>query len=117
MKYALIGCGRIAVNHIKAAQNNQLDIVAVCDIDLSQTEKLLEIYGLEKNLSIKRYTDYQKMLEENQLDLVAIATESGKHAEIALFCINNGIHCIIEKPIAMSIQDADKIIQQAEEKM
>ena len=94
MKYALIGCGRIAVNHIKAVLHNRLELVAVCDVDKRQAQKLLEKYGLEKELSIKRYTDYRMMIEENDLDLVAIATESGVHAEIALHCIDKGIHCI-----------------------
>ena len=108
MKYALIGCGRIAVNHVKAVLNNQLEFTAVCDIKEEQMEKLLAKHGLERDASIKRYTDYKKMLEENDLDLIAVATESGIHAEIALYCIDHGIHCIIEKPIAMSIKDADR---------
>lgn len=116
MKYALIGCGRIAVNHVKAAVNNQLEFAAACDTDLSQIEKLLAGYGLEADASIKRYADYRQMIEENELDLAAIATESGSHAQIALDCIDHGIHCIIEKPIAMSIHDADEIIRRAQEK-
>ncbi|MCI8834699.1 MAG: Gfo/Idh/MocA family oxidoreductase [Ruminococcus sp.] len=116
MKYAIIGCGRIAVNHVKAVLNNQLEFIAACDINTTKIEKLLDRYDLSKSTSIKRYTDYHKMVRENELDLVAIATESGIHAEIALFCIENGINCIIEKPIALSMQDADRIIQLAEEK-
>lgn len=116
MKYAIIGCGRIATNHIKAVLNNKLEFIAACDIVPENIENLLEKHGLEKNDVIKRYTDYKKMIEENKLDLVAIATESGIHAEIALYCIEHGINCIIEKPIAMSIQDADAIIKLAEEK-
>ena len=116
MKYALIGCGRIATNHVKAVLNNNLEFVAACDIDLSHIESLLSKHNLEKNDTIKRYTDYKEMIQENELDLVAIATESGIHAKIALYCIEHGIHCIIEKPIAMSIQDADEIIKKAEEK-
>ncbi len=111
MKYALIGCGRIAVNHVKAVLNNQLEFVAACDVDLEQITKLLGKYGLEKDSSIKRYKDYKKMISENELDLVAIATESGIHAEIALYCIAHGVHCIIEKPIAMSMEDADEIVR------
>lgn len=114
MKYALIGCGRIAVNHIKAALNNKLEIVAVCDILPEKMEQLLAKYGLEKDESIHRYTDYKEMIEKEQPTLVSIATESGIHAEIALNCIDKGVNCIIEKPIAMSIADADKIIEHAE---
>lgn len=116
MRYALIGCGRIATNHITAVLNNHLGFTAICDIEPSKMEELLKKHGLEKDDSIKRYTDYQKMIEENDLDLVAIATESGFHAEIALFCIDRGIHCIIEKPIAMSMKDADEIVFRAKEK-
>lgn len=110
MKYALIGCGRISVNHIKAAINNQLEIVAVCDIVPEHMENVLERYELHNNREIKRYTDYKKLIEENQLDFISIATESGLHGKIALYCIEHGIHIIIEKPIAMSLSEADKII-------
>lgn len=116
MKYALIGCGRIATNHIKAVINNHLELVAVCDVIPEHMELLLEKHDLNKTTSIKRYTDYKKMIEENELELVGIATESGLHAEIALYCIEHNINVIIEKPMAMSIEDADKIIQLSEEK-
>ncbi len=116
MNYALIGCGRISTNHIKAAVNNNLNIVAVCDILPEAMENLLSKHGLEKDSSIKRYTDYKKLLEENDVTLVSIATESGNHAEIALYCIDNGIHVIIEKPMAMSMADAEEIIRRSEAK-
>lgn len=116
MKYALIGCGRIATNHIKAVINNKLELVAICDINSENMETLLQKYGLQNDETILRYTDYKEMLAENEIELVAIATESGLHAEIALYCIERGIHCIIEKPIAMSIQDAEKIVELAETK-
>lgn len=114
MKYALIGCGRISTNHIKAAVDNSLEIVAVCDIHPQHMEQLLGKHDLCKNVRIKRYTDYKKMIEENDIDLISIATESGLHAEIALYCIAHKIHVIIEKPMAMSIGDAEKIIELSE---
>ena len=116
MKYALIGCGRIATNHIKAVLNNGLEFAAVCDVDPQQMENLLIKHGLEKDHSIARYTDYRKMVEEVQPELVGIAAESGVHAQIALYCIDHGVNCIIEKPIAMSMKDADEIVRRSEEK-
>ena len=116
MKYALIGCGRISTNHVKAVVNNKLEFVAACDVVPEHIENVLAKHGLENDTSIKRYTDYKKMIEENEIELVGIATESGLHAEIALYCIEHGINCIIEKPMAMSIEDADKIIKLSEEK-
>lgn len=115
MKYALIGCGRIATNHIKAVINNKLKLVALCDININQIQSLLEKHGLDQDDSIKRYTDYKKMIEENDLDVVAIATESGIHAEIALYCIEHNLNVIIEKPMAMNMDDANKIVLKANE--
>ncbi len=116
MKYALIGCGRIAVNHMKAAISNGLEIAAVCDIIPERMEELLEKYELRDDASIKRYTDYRAMIEEEKPELASIATESGSHAEIGLFSIDRGVNVIIEKPMAMSMRDADRIIEAAEEK-
>ena len=116
MKYALIGCGRIATNHIKAALNNQLEIAAVCDIQPEHMKKLLERHGLWADDSIKHYTDYKAMIAEVQPELVSIAAESGIHAEIAIFCIKHGVHVIIEKPMAMSMADANEIIRLSEER-
>lgn len=115
MKYALIGCGRIAVNHIKAVVNNNLEMVAVCDVDLTHVDTLFEKTGYNK--PVERYECYKKMLDEHpEIKLVAIATESGIHAEIALYCIDKGVNVIIEKPMAMSMADAEEIIRRSNEK-
>lgn len=117
MKYALIGCGRIATNHVKAVLNNKLEFIAACDVELDNIESLLKKHNLEKDTSIARYSDYKKMITEHpELELVAIATSSGAHAEIALFCIEHGINVIIEKPMAMNMADAEEIIRRSEAK-
>ncbi len=54
MTYALIDCGRIAVNHIKAVLNNKLNIVAVCDVLPEKMEELLAKYDLQNDASITR---------------------------------------------------------------
>ena len=114
MKYALIGCGRISPNHIMAAKNNDLEIVAICDIDEANMKDKRVKFDLPE--SVKAYTDYKEMLEKERPELVAIATESGKHAAIAIDCINSGCNVIIEKPIALSLEDADAIIAAADAK-
>lgn len=114
MKYALIGCGRISPNHIAAAVANQLEIVAMCDINPDNiVDKKLK-FDLPD--TVKEYLDYREMLRKEKIDLIAIATESGKHAQIALECIEAGCNLIIEKPIALSLEDADEIIKKADEK-
>ena len=115
MNYALIGCGRIAVNHIKAVLNNNLNLVAVCDLVPSHIDLLFAKTGYEGNPD--RYQDFHVMLDEHpELELVAIATDSGVHAEIALACMDRGIHVIVEKPMAMSVADAEAMIAKMEEK-
>lgn len=114
MKYALIGCGRISPNHVAAAKANSLNIVALCDIVEENAKDKAVKFELDETTKI--YQSYQEMLEKEKPELVAIATESGKHAAIALDCIEAGCNLIIEKPIALSLADADKIIQKAAEK-
>lgn len=114
LNYALIGCGRISPNHITAAVNNNLNIVALCDLVIERA-----IIHVKNNPRLSKtliYTDYKKMINENKVDLIAIATESGFHAEIAKYCILRGIAVIIEKPIALSLRDADEIIEIAKSK-
>ena len=111
MKYALIGCGRISPNHIAAAKANGLELVAICDLVPANMKDKKVKFDLDD--TVKEYTDYNDMLQKESLELVAIATESGKHAEIALRCLDYGCNLIIEKPIALSIEDADKIIEKA----
>ena len=111
MRYALIGCGRISPNHIAAAKRNRLDIVAICDLDVENMKDKKLKFELDDN--VHQYTDYLEMLQKEKPELVAIATESGKHARIALDCMEYGCNLIIEKPIALSIEDANKIVEKA----
>ena len=108
MRYALIGCGRISPNHIVAAQNNGLEFVGICDVVQKNMEDKVLKFKLSE--SVHKYTDYIEMLEKEKPDLVAICTESGTHAAIAIECIQHGCNCIVEKPIALSIKDADAVI-------
>ena len=107
MKYALIGCGRIAPNHVGSAVDHNLEICALCDIHPEKAETLISRFALKDT---KVYTDYHKMLEEVRPELVAIATESGYHPQIAIDCIRNGCNVIIEKPLALSMEDARRVI-------
>ncbi|MGI5894466.1 MAG: Gfo/Idh/MocA family protein [Candidatus Merdivicinus sp.] len=112
MKYALIGCGRISPNHIGSAIDHKLDIQAVCDVKEEKAAALLDQFHLE---GVKIYTDYHKMLDEIQPDLVAIATESGYHPQIAIDCIRHGCNIIVEKPLALSMEDARRVIAARDE--
>lgn len=115
MKFAIIGCGAISKNHIAAALNTGLEIVALCDIVDTGMKALLEQIPEEQRAGVKTYADYKEMLAELHPDLVSIATGSGVKTRIALDCIHAGANLIIEKPIALSLEDADTIIAAAKE--
>jgi UDP-N-acetyl-2-amino-2-deoxyglucuronate dehydrogenase len=66
--------------------------------------------------SVKKYTDYKTMILAEKPDLVAICTESGKHGQIALDCLDLGCNLIIEKPITLSLEEVDQIILKAKQK-
>ena len=113
MRYALIGCGRISPNHIAAARNNGLELVGICDVDERAMMDKVRKFDL---WDVARYADYHDLLEHERPELVAVCTESGRHAAIALDCIDAGCNLIVEKPIALSLADADEIIRHAEER-
>jgi len=111
---AVIGCGRISYKGIEAIINNKetLQLVATCDpIEekaIAKKNEYIEKLGKDEKVSI--HMDYKEMLEKEDVDIVYIATESGYHPEIAINCMNKGKHVIVEKPMALSIKDADEMI-------
>ena len=116
LRYALIGCGRIAPNHIAAVMNNaeQLELCAVCDPVPERMEAVLAPLPQEQRDLVRRYTDHREMLEKEQPQLCAVATESGEHARVGMDVLRAGSNIIIEKPIALSIADARRLIAEAE---
>ena len=116
LRYALIGCGRIAPNHIAAVMNNAdaLELCAVCDPVAERMEAVLAPVPKEQRAQVRRYADYREMLEKEQPRLCAVATESGEHARIGMDVLRAGSNIIIEKPIALSIADAKALIAEAE---
>lgn len=113
LKFAIIGCGRISYKHIEALINNtkEAELVAVCDIvEQNAIDRKIQYEDSIPGVNVSVYTDYNKMLEERNIDVVTIATESGYHAKHAIDCLNRDKHVLIEKPMALSMKDADEII-------
>lgn len=114
LKYAIIGCGRISIKQVEgiAANKDKALLIAVSDLieeNMSRTiNKYSEAFGEEKK--VVQYLDYKEMIDKEKIDIVIISTESGYHEEIALYCIGKGIHTLIEKPIALSIEGAQRIV-------
>ena len=114
---ALIGCGRISFKHIEGFTGNsdKISLTAICDpITERAREKEKEYKIFFPNARTAIYSDYREMLSAQKPDIVTIATESGKHPQIAINCLNAGCHVICEKPVALSVKDADDMIAAAE---
>ncbi len=119
LKCAIIGCGRISYKHVEAIVNNseETELVAVCDLIEERAVAKKEQYK-EKfpQASVSVYTDYKEMLKNEDIDYVAIATESGYHGEISIDCLNEDTNLIIEKPMAMTLEEIDAINELSDKK-
>lgn len=119
LKFAIIGCGRISYKHVEALVHNKEEavLIATCDVIEKNARAKQEEYikKLGENVEVKVYKDYKEMLDKEEVDVVTIATESGYHPEIAIYCMNKGIHVIVEKPMALSIKDGEEMIKCARE--
>jgi UDP-N-acetyl-2-amino-2-deoxyglucuronate dehydrogenase len=111
ISYGLIGCGKIADNHIKAAIKNNLDINFIADLN----NERMNLFAQNHNLTnVSKVNDYRNILEKNvKVDFISIATDSGSHFKIAYDLIKNGYNVLIEKPIALSIEECDLLIEES----
>lgn len=107
--HAIVGCGRIAQNHYNAAKDNDMNVVACCDLDLEKAKKFAE-----KN-NINYYTnDYKDILNNEIVDSVSICTDHKSHVEIAKDFLNKK-NIIIEKPLCSNLKEAQKFALAAQE--
>ena len=107
LKFALVGCGRIAKRHSELLGHKKIEgamLVAVCDI---VEEKAKKIGG---QFNVPYYTDMNEMMEKEDIDAVSVLTESGHHAEHVINLAKYGKHIVVEKPMTLSIDDADEMI-------
>lgn len=107
VNFALVGCGHIAAKHAQAiARIKTARLLAVCDTHPGRTAPFREQYGA------REYGDYQQLLHDPSIDVVSICTPSGLHAQMAVDAARAGKHVVVEKPIALSLADADRIIKE-----
>lgn len=106
MNFAIVGCGHIAKKHAEAIRNTENSrLVAVCD---TVPENM---FFYEENYGAQPFTDLEKMLERPEIDIVCVCTPSGLHAPLTVKAANAGKHVIVEKPIALTIADAETMIR------
>ena len=103
--FAVIGCGHIGKRHAEMiTRENGAKLVALCDI------KPKEELGIEEH-STPFFNDYNELLKSDiPLDVINICTPNGLHAEIAISAIESGHHVVIEKPMALTVVDAEKVM-------
>src|SRR5688500_2900584 len=105
LRFAIIGCGRIGQRHAGHIQHAGT-LAAVCDIDTARATELGEKY----NTGI--YNSIEDLLAaEKNLDVVAICTPNGLHAEHTIKSLKAGIHVLCEKPMALSVKDCGEMIK------
>lgn len=109
--YGIIGCGVIAPWHARSVKvNPDAELIAVCDIIPEKAEKLKEEFGAQY-----AYTDYHDLLARDDIQIVSICTPSGMHADMGMDAARAGKHVMTEKPIDISLEKIDALIQTCRE--
>ena len=111
LRIAVVGCGRISKKHFEAIQqhNDCLKLVAICEPKEEQRELMA------KQLKVPGYQNLEQMIENVQLDVVALCTPSGLHAEQTILAAKNGISIITEKPMATRWNDGLRMVKECDE--
>lgn len=108
LKFAIVGCGRIAQRHAEHI-NNMGKLIAVCDVLIEKADLMAA------NFSAKSYSKLDDMLAiEKEIDVVAICSPNGLHADHSIKALTAGFHVLCEKPMAISVYECGLMIQAAE---
>lgn len=107
IKIAIIGCGRISNKHFEAIKkhDDSLELVAVCDKNSAVLEKVSQETG------VKGFSKLDTLLKNTELDLAAICTPSGIHAQQVIQCAEAGCHVMTEKPMATRWKDGLEMVK------
>ena len=108
-KLGIIGCGRISQKHAEIVtkyQKKKFDLTAAVDIDINRAKKF------SKKFNVEVYSSIKKLLNNSNLDVIAILTPSGLHPKHAIYCSKFCKNIIVEKPMALDILSAKKMIKE-----
>jgi UDP-N-acetyl-2-amino-2-deoxyglucuronate dehydrogenase len=108
LRFALVGCGRIAKRHAELLGSGQIahaQLAAVCDVVPAKAQ------GVGERFSIPHFADMHAMMAAVRPDVVVVLTESGRHAEHVLELARYGRDIVVEKPMALTLEDADAMIR------
>lgn len=115
IKVGLIGCGNIARLHLKGfMKSGKSELTAVADPKPEKAAKFLkacaEQYGVDTS-RVRIYADYREMLEKEPLDAVTVCTPNGVHAEQSIAALEKGLHVLCEKPMSVTLAEADAMVR------
>ena len=109
VRTALIGCGKIGHTHaLSLSQEPQSNFVAVCDAEPKRAQNFADEFG------VAAHTDIGAMIDSARIEAVAVSTPHPMHAPIVLEAIAHGAHALVEKPLAASLADCDRMINAAQ---
>nr|WP_321513246.1 Gfo/Idh/MocA family oxidoreductase [uncultured Pseudodesulfovibrio sp.] len=113
-KFALVGCGRISQKYGQLLSGGEIagaGLTAVCDIQEERASALAEKTG------VPYFTDAHEMIRVmgEAIDVIAVLTESGNHAVLTMELAQYGKHIVVEKPMALRLEDADAMIRVCDE--
>lgn len=105
---AVIGCGDVSVVHLQAIENLAgIDLVGVCDIDPARAAAAAERYG------VPAFAGHQQLLEATRPEVVHVCTPHHQHVPVAIDCLDAGVSVLVEKPVAHTVAEADRLIAAA----
>lgn len=110
LKAGIIGTGMGRLHMEGYTKDSRVEIVAICDLNRREAENFAKKYGAKYV-----FTDYKKMLELEDIDLVSIAVPNYLHAPMSIDALKNGKHVLCEKPMATNFKDALSMVKAAEE--
>ena len=111
MKTAIVGCGSIASIHLSHLLRLKLSqVVAVCDLAREQAVKTARSYNIRN-----AYDDLGEMLALERPDVVHVLTPPASHAALAVQCLKARAHVLVEKPMALTLEEADRMVAAARE--
>ena len=106
LRVAVVGCGQISDAHIKAWRNVGAKVTAVCDKNVALAENKVKRWRIPRY-----YEDVSRMVREEEIDVASICTPPNVRLSVVEPLVESGVHVIIEKPFAMSISEAEKMIE------
>lgn len=108
LRFAIIGCGRIAQRHAEHI-SNKAQLAAVCDIVSEKADALAKQYNAKAYYSVN-----DLLKEKSAFDVLSVCSPNGLHAEHSILALKAGVHVLCEKPMALTVTDCGSMIQAAE---